>query len=193
MNSHLEEAQIYSKLKEELAIKFPHDIDSYCNGKDLFIKDILAKAGFNELYLREVRTVNEWFHYHRIRKSEIFEKYFPEVIYDPNHPSITSTSTKHYVLYKGNIIIGTVFTDILDERKVAMRLLAIDAAFQNQGYGSFFVKEIEKLVKLEGYKVILLHANPSAYHFYQQNGYSEMEFIEEDAINSSAIDMGKIL
>lgn len=34
----------YSELKKKLAEEFPYDIDSYCNGKEAFIKDIEAKA-----------------------------------------------------------------------------------------------------------------------------------------------------
>ncbi|KOA19416.1 dephospho-CoA kinase/protein folding accessory domain-containing protein [Clostridium homopropionicum DSM 5847] len=44
MISHPEEAKSYSELKKELAIKFIHDIDGYCNGKDGFIKEIDKKA-----------------------------------------------------------------------------------------------------------------------------------------------------
>jgi len=41
---HPEEAKAYSEIKKELAIKFRHDIDGYCNGKNDFIKEIDRKA-----------------------------------------------------------------------------------------------------------------------------------------------------
>ena len=44
MIAHPEDAQAYSDLKEELARKFPEDIDSYMDGKDAFIKEIDRKA-----------------------------------------------------------------------------------------------------------------------------------------------------
>jgi GrpB-like predicted nucleotidyltransferase (UPF0157 family) len=44
LQAHPDEAQAYSTLKEELACKFPHDIDAYTNGKTAFIKDIEQKA-----------------------------------------------------------------------------------------------------------------------------------------------------
>jgi len=44
MISHTEEAKAYSELKRELAIKFIHDIDGYCDGKNGFIKEIDRKA-----------------------------------------------------------------------------------------------------------------------------------------------------
>ena len=44
MIAHSEEAQAYSRLKEELAQKFPEDIESYIEGKDGFIKEMNRKA-----------------------------------------------------------------------------------------------------------------------------------------------------
>ena len=44
MISHPEEAKYYGALKKELATKFRHDNEGYCNGKDTFIKDIDKKA-----------------------------------------------------------------------------------------------------------------------------------------------------
>ena len=44
MMAHPEEAQAYSRLKVQLAQKFPEDIDGYMEGKDGFIKEIDRKA-----------------------------------------------------------------------------------------------------------------------------------------------------
>jgi GrpB-like predicted nucleotidyltransferase (UPF0157 family) len=42
--AHPYEARQYAELKAQLAMQFPHDIDSYVAGKDEFIKRILQKA-----------------------------------------------------------------------------------------------------------------------------------------------------
>lgn len=44
MIAHPEEGQAYSRLKEELARRFPEDIEGYMAGKDGFIKGIESKA-----------------------------------------------------------------------------------------------------------------------------------------------------
>jgi GrpB-like predicted nucleotidyltransferase (UPF0157 family) len=44
MISHPKEAAEYAQLKRGLASRFRSDIDSYCHGKDAFIKEIDAKA-----------------------------------------------------------------------------------------------------------------------------------------------------
>ena len=42
--SHPNEGQAYGRLKEDLARRFPEDIDSYVEGKSEFIREIDAKA-----------------------------------------------------------------------------------------------------------------------------------------------------
>jgi len=42
--AHPEEAQAYSRLKQELALKFPEDIESYMESKSGFIKEVDKKA-----------------------------------------------------------------------------------------------------------------------------------------------------
>lgn len=44
MIAHPQEAQVYSCLKEDLARRYPADIEGYMDGKDAFIKDIDRKA-----------------------------------------------------------------------------------------------------------------------------------------------------
>jgi GrpB-like predicted nucleotidyltransferase (UPF0157 family) len=44
MRSHPEAAQEYSELKQQLAQKYPHDIESYMDGKNGFIQEIDRKA-----------------------------------------------------------------------------------------------------------------------------------------------------
>ncbi len=44
MNAHSADAKAYGDLKEELARRFPHDIEGYLAGKEGFIRDIDKKA-----------------------------------------------------------------------------------------------------------------------------------------------------
>lgn len=44
MRTHEKDRNKYSKLKKELALKYPYDIESYCDGKDKFVKEIEEKA-----------------------------------------------------------------------------------------------------------------------------------------------------
>lgn len=44
LRTHTEDAYLYGKLKEELAAKFPYDIDGYCDGKEEFVKQLEERA-----------------------------------------------------------------------------------------------------------------------------------------------------
>ena len=44
LRAHPDDAQAYSRLKDELAQRFPHDIDGYMAGKHDFIKEIERRA-----------------------------------------------------------------------------------------------------------------------------------------------------
>jgi GrpB-like predicted nucleotidyltransferase (UPF0157 family) len=44
LRAHPEEAEAYSRLKQELARRFPHDADSYMDGKNDWIKETERKA-----------------------------------------------------------------------------------------------------------------------------------------------------
>lgn len=59
LRAHPEVAKEYGKLKTKLAERFPEDIDRYIHGKTEFVLSILAKLGFSEAELRELRAINE--------------------------------------------------------------------------------------------------------------------------------------
>ncbi len=46
LRAHKDAAREYGQLKEELAQKYPHDIDGYCDGKDAFVKKLEQEALF---------------------------------------------------------------------------------------------------------------------------------------------------
>jgi GNAT superfamily N-acetyltransferase len=155
-------------------------------------KGVLQKAGFNELDLRCVLTENEWFHYHRIRKAEIFDR-SPHLNYDYNHPSITNPNCQHYVFYKGASIIGVICLDHLNDTDIAFRMVAVDGDLKNLGYGTHLIQQAEDITRTRNYKKILLHAYVGSYNFYQRLGYIEMEFNEDNKTFEQSIDMGKLL
>ena len=43
LRAHPEAVAEYARLKRELAARYPHDIDAYCEGKSEFVEDILGR------------------------------------------------------------------------------------------------------------------------------------------------------
>lgn len=195
LRSHKEAAKEYAELKQKLA-QNPKSrekrwgFSEYNLGKNVFIKDILAKAGFNDFIVNLATHDKEWEEYHRIRKAEIFEGEAFE--YNPNHPTITAENHFHFVLYKGVQIVAVSHIEFWDKDTAILRPFATDSIQQKKGYGSFLLDFLEGWIKLSGKSIIKLHASDEAIEFYRKRGYSEMEF-EEESLFDDCTDMGKIL
>lgn len=59
LRQHPDEARRYGALKQELAAKYPHDIDSYVEGKTAFITGILARTGMGADVLKDITAQNK--------------------------------------------------------------------------------------------------------------------------------------
>lgn len=59
LRSHPEDVKAYGDLKKQLAETFTHDIDGYVDGKTELLVDILARAGFSQAWLDEIRGINQ--------------------------------------------------------------------------------------------------------------------------------------
>lgn len=58
LRTHFETARAYGNLKRRLASEFPHDIDSYIDGKTDFILTILREVGFPPDRLKAIKLAN---------------------------------------------------------------------------------------------------------------------------------------
>ncbi|WP_016916907.1 GNAT family N-acetyltransferase [Rickettsia honei] len=81
---------------------------------------------------------SEWKEYHRIRAEQIFDTI--NVKYDSNHRTITAENHYHFVLYKRVKIVATAHIEFFNENELALRSLAVDRPYQNQGFGKYTMK-----------------------------------------------------
>ncbi len=190
MRNNPKDRDAYAELKNNLAIKFPNDIKSYCIGKDDFIANIDAKAGWDGFRFVMAATPKELEAYHRIRREQIFAPL--NIIYDENHPTLTLKNHFHFILYKGSKIVSVIHVELLNQMQAAIRSLATDEPYKRNGYGGYIMQLVEKWIKTQGRNIIKLHANPNAEKFYRKLGYAEMEF-DEVSISKEIIDLGKML
>lgn len=58
MRSHPNKIEEYGLLKQDLAIKYPYDIDAYIDGKTSFIIEILHKAGMEKANTQQIDGEN---------------------------------------------------------------------------------------------------------------------------------------
>lgn len=163
---------------------------NYNLGKDSFIRNILALENYDGKRFLKTTHHFEWEEYHRIRKELIFDA--SGLKYDPQHPSITDPAHHHFILSHGSHIVTALHVEFLNSTEAALRILATDKAFQNKGYASYSMRLLEKWLKSQGIQIIKLHAEPRERPFYENLGYSDIEFNDPCIVNDY-IDLGKLL
>ena len=189
--NHMDARQRYATIKEQLASQYRNEHRTYTTLKDQFIKDLLYKTGFNGLTIVQPLHSKEREEYHRIRKKEIFDP-LPNIVYDPEHPTMTDPNHFHFILMLGIRTIGIAQVEMLDAKTSVLRMLAIDQPYQSQGYGDYLLKQMERWVASQGKMKILMHAATRAEKFYRNRGYSDMKF-NDVGIHADHVDLGKNL
>lgn len=165
----------------------------YTLRKNDFIKTILEKASFTGICLRICAHYDEWTEYHRLRKNEIFDR-IENVIYDPNHPTMSNQNHSHLVLYQGILIIGVAQIEFCTQEYCILRTIAIDSKMQKNGYGKYLLQLIEKWIQYKNIKNIYLNTDNSIAPFYKKLGYNEITFPDPHGLNLEyKIQLGKNL
>ena len=192
MRTHDNDRDLYGKLKAELALKFPHDIDNYCLGKDAFIADIDTKTGFDGLRIVKALTDREWEAARLFRQKYFFDRV---PIDDPYTWTFNHPQHVHFILYQGTNIIGYAHIQLWPENRAALRIIVIDETYRNKGYGSEFLKLCERWLLQQQIRTLLVQSSPDAYQFYFDNEYTEMPFNDPDGYEGDPQDtaLGKIL
>jgi GrpB-like predicted nucleotidyltransferase (UPF0157 family)/RimJ/RimL family protein N-acetyltransferase len=190
MRSHASDAEKYSRLKIELARKFPHDILQYCNGKDAFVASIDAKDGFDGWRIVKALTDREWDAVRRLR-----QVYFSKSKEDPYTWTFTHKDHIHFVFYKNAEIIGYAHLQRWPENRAALKIIAIDEHHRNFGFGSQFLRLCERWLYHQGCKKLLIQSSQEAYQFFRKHGYIEMPFNDPDGYDGDPqdIEIGKCL
>ncbi len=142
MRTHEGDRNDYGRLKEELALKYPHDMMAYGLGKEAFIAEIDTKTGFKGLRIVKALLPKEW-----------------EAARALAHPPTSTFDHKdhvHFVLYQGTKIEGYAHLQLGLEQRAALRIIVIDNSLRGQGLGSQFLTLCERWLKQQGVKT--LHA-----------------------------------
>ncbi len=191
MIAHADDKEAYSKLKKELSLKFPHDIMSYCMGKDDFIAIIDTKTGFDGLRIIQALTDREWQSVCQLRQKYFFDRV---QISDPYTWTFKHANHVHFVLYKGSKIIGYAHIQLWPDKRSALRIIVIDEPYRNSGIGSDFLKLCERWLKEQGIEKLQIQSSPEAYKFYCKHAYIHMPFNDPDGHESDLrdIEIGKI-
>ncbi len=192
MREHTDDREHYAKLKQDLALLYPHDIYQYVFGKDAFVKNIHSKTGFNGLRVVKALTPREWAAAKHFRDTYFFGPYG---IDDPYTWTFDHREHAHLILYQGTEIIGYAHIQFWSDKRAAIRIIAVDEGKRSQNAGSTFLVLIEKWLKSLGVKIMHAESRQSSLRFYLKNGYVDMPFDDSEGHESDPNDVpvGKVL
>lgn len=185
MKGHPEDRENYAQLKQKLASLHPHDINSYCQGKDAFIAEIDKKAGFTGIRMVQALTTREWEAARHFRQFYFFDK---AGLSDPYTWTFEDPKHIHFILYQSSEIIGYAHIQLWPNQRAAMRIIVIDEVKRSYQFGRQFLSLCEKWLKSQGYKSLHIESSPSALKFYRMNGYIDMPFDDPDGYESDPQD-----
>ena len=82
----------------------------------------------------------------------------------------------HLMLMENNKVVGVGRIHFIINnlnKKAQIRYMAIDENFQNRGYGSLLLLELEKIAFKNNVSYVFLHARENAINFYLKNNYKK--------------------
>jgi GNAT superfamily N-acetyltransferase len=126
-------------------------------------------SGEKNYRLDQPRCAQDWHAYHGIRR---------RVFHLPRPDEDISPDTHPMLLWHQDKPIGAIQIDDLRNSAAALRLVAIDPAFQGGGHGRVMLQEAEQFVRALGCRKAVVYATPEAAGFYAQAGYDEEDWDE---------------
>lgn len=115
------------------------------------------------------RCDNDWQAYHGIRR---------KVFHLPRPDEPAGSDCHPLLLFLEDQPIGAIQVDDLRNAAAALRLVAIDPAWQGGGHGRAMLKRAEQFVRELGCIKAVVYATPEAAGFYQTVGYDEEDWDE---------------
>ena len=119
--------------------------------------------------LEKPHCENDWRAYHGIRR---------KVFHLPRPDEPASPDCHPLLLFLEDQPIGAIQVDDLRNAAAALRLVAIDPAFQGGGHGRAMMERAEQFVRELGCSKAVVYATPEAAGFYQTIGYDEEDWDE---------------
>ena len=113
------------------------------------------------------QCAQDWQAYHGIRR---------KVFHLPRPEEDTRPGTHPLLLWRDDKPIGAIQVDDLDNAAAALRLVAIDPAYQGGGHGRVMLQRAEEFAKNLGCRRAVVYATPEAAGFYAQAGYDEEDW-----------------
>lgn len=125
--------------------------------------------------LNSPSTKDKWSHYHRIRRTVLFEERGRFGIYDENHPDEYAKDNFPKLLVRNGNCIGVARIDIEPKRAI-IRRVAIDVMEQRKGYGRILLNLAEDFIRQFDYiEIIESSVANDVVEFYKRCNFEIMQ------------------
>lgn len=166
------EKDAYLALKTRLAEAHPNDMTAYSIGKNLFIQQILEKAGFNKLCLLHPFSLEDNASFRRIHKEVCSENFYP--FYQLEEFCDKNKISKQFILNKGVETVGITQLAFLENNSAVLELFEISKIHQNHGYGAYLIEIITKWLNYQNINMLYVYSTKENIGFFQKFGFSYM-------------------
>lgn len=140
--------------------------------------------------IRQPASAQEWVLVREFRQKYFFKSNEDPYIWTFDHPDHI-----HFLYSSTGEIIGYAHLQLWPKKQAALRIIVIDEAHQNRGFGAHFLHLCEQWLSQRGYTKLLVQSRKTAYPFYSRQGYTEMPFEDPEGheTHPDDIEIGKDL
>lgn len=142
-----------------------------------------------------VETEDDWTECHRIRKEVLHDARGRTTPYRYMREDDHIVDHFPLLLKVGNQSVATARLDIIKPGVGAVRLVAVTAQVQRQGYGRVLQRLVEEFAIKHDLEKLVVNAAPSAVGFYLKNGFAHESWDPSELTGwaSDAVQMSKPL
>lgn len=129
----------------------------------------------SNLSIRSPQKHDEWQQYYRLRWQVLRAPWQQP---EGSEKDLLENNAIHRAIITGEKIIAVGRAHFLDKTTAQLRYMAVDSNYQQQGYGSKLLLDLEQAVYSDGAKKIILNARENALDFYLKHDYVILESAE---------------
>jgi isoleucyl-tRNA synthetase/GNAT superfamily N-acetyltransferase len=127
----------------------------------------------DEIQMISIKNETEQEQYNAIRKKEIFQRYYPDTEYNPDHPDEKNPKNHPRVIMRGDTIVGVIRLDEMENNTLGLRVFAFSEEFQRKGYGKQAIRLVEEFALEKNCDKIVCNSHPSVVDFYEKLGFQK--------------------
>lgn len=185
-DAHLE---YFRRSCRRIGIAWSEDLDVLFERFDVLWPRQVAER----LIVRRPCMDREWAAYHHLRRTALFERYLPEVPYDPEFPENWSPDVAHLGVFSAGELLGCLQIKWISRAEASFHLVAVKEGQRGRGIGRQMLFDSEAFARSNGRRLLRVFAEPESVGFYRSLGFEDGPDWEVVPMSPAAIPLKKVL